>query len=94
VTVLRPGLDVKPGDPDQTRSNEGAEDEIVGQPRREPVERLLLFTLQRAAECVRAVGQRLQADFPVSGGVFRTEPTQVDGRGAHGSGSPVSPAGS
>src|SRR5712671_7650091 len=94
VTVLRPGLHVKARDPDQIWSVEGADDEVVGQPRREPFERLTLFALQRAAEGMRAIGQRLQADFPVDGGVFRTEPTQVDWRGAHGSGSPVSLAGS
>src|ERR1700676_2665033 len=49
VAVLRPGLHVKAGDADQTRSAEGAKDEVVGQPRREPVERLILFALQGAA---------------------------------------------
>jgi hypothetical protein len=92
--MLRFGLHIKAGNADQMRPAEGAQHEVVGQPRCEPLERLTLFALQRAAERMRAVGQRLQADFPIRSGVFRTEPTQVDWRGAHGSGSPVSAAGS
>src|SRR5438067_6522382 len=60
VTMLRFGLDVKPGNADQMGPAEGAQHEVVGQPRCEPLERLTLFALQRAAERMRAVGQRLR----------------------------------